>query len=179
MTSSCKLVSVERVNLQLVCFSAACVVILSCVQYDLIPFWRLLPKKARTLGPRLGLVCAGSKRAFDDKLTLNKFELVWEECALASDSDAVCRAATAALLKHCKPTVVLKRLAKLARLGIDESACQFKLTWAGLGHWTQTQTIRAPVHQLISYQLRLSWPRIYDPPPHPEAPAFSTWALRS
>ncbi|AUG33747.1 hypothetical protein TETCHI4_000042 [Candidatus Hodgkinia cicadicola] len=57
-----------------------------------------------------------------------------------SDSNAVYRAVTTALLKHCKPAAVLKRLAKIARLEIDESVRQFKLknytafklTWTGL-----------------------------------------------
>ncbi|AUI38840.1 hypothetical protein TETAUR4_1029 [Candidatus Hodgkinia cicadicola] len=57
-----------------------------------------------------------------------------------SDSNAVYRAVTTALLKHCEPTVVLKRLAKTVRSEIDENVRQFKLknytafklTWTGL-----------------------------------------------
>ncbi|ATW05919.1 hypothetical protein TETLIM4_000125 [Candidatus Hodgkinia cicadicola] len=57
-----------------------------------------------------------------------------------SDSNAVYRAVTTALLKHCRPTAILKRLAKLVRLEVNESVRQFKLkkhtasklTWTGL-----------------------------------------------
>ncbi|AIC63840.1 hypothetical protein HCTETULN_097 [Candidatus Hodgkinia cicadicola] len=59
-----------------------------------------------------------------------------------SDSNAVYRAVTTTLLKNCKPSAILKRLAKLVRSEVNESVRQFKLreyaafklTWAGLRH---------------------------------------------
>ncbi|AUG91529.1 hypothetical protein TETLON2a_000151 [Candidatus Hodgkinia cicadicola] len=57
-----------------------------------------------------------------------------------SDSNAIYRAVTTALLDRCKPSAMLKRLAKLARLEVNERARQFelrkhtalKLIWASL-----------------------------------------------